>query len=100
MKRICAQHGKPDIVRVVSDINLVMVTYPGLLMVEMISLDRDQDLDRDYMDLHRSDTETGSVCDIVVRDNISINGVDHRRIVMVALNTEPLDNRHFHIGTG
>ena len=43
--------------------------------------------------------ETGSVCDIVIRENISLRGVVFTRVVMVAINTEPLDNRHFHIGS-
>ena len=55
VKRIHAHHGKPDIIRVVSDLNLVMMSYPGLLMVEMISLDKDQGQDKDYLDLNRSE---------------------------------------------
>ena len=98
MKRITAEHGKPDIVRVVSDLNLVLVSYPGLLMVEMINLEREHGQDKDYIDLERSDHETGSVCDIVVRDNVCVHGVAHPRVIMVAVNTEPMDNRHFHIG--
>ena len=98
VKRITAEHGKPDIVRVVSDQSLLLISYPGLLMVEMIHLDREHGQDRDYIDLERADHETGSVCDIVVRDRVTVNGVLHPRVVMVAVNTEPLDNRHFHIG--
>lgn len=102
VKRITAHHGKPDIVRVVSELGLVLVSYPGLLLVQMVSLEPgpDSDTDKtDYMDLNRDrDHETGSVCDIVVREKVSIRGVVHPRVVMVAINTEPIDNRHYHIG--
>ena len=67
VKQIVAQHGKPDIVRVVSDLKMVMVSYPGVLMVEMILLDKDPGEDRSYLDPELSEHETGSVCDIVVR---------------------------------
>ena len=91
-------HGKPDIVRVVSEIGLVLLSYPGLLMVEMVMLDRgyyEGDGGREYLDLGRGD---GSICDIVVRDHVTLRGSLQRRVVLVAMNTEPLDNRHFHIG--
>ena len=100
VKRLVASHGKPDIVRVVSDINMILISYPGFLMVEIIRLDSDDGEDRDYLDLNRSQPETGSVCDIVVRENVSIQGVAHTRVLMVAVNTEPLDNRQQHIGNG
>ena len=94
-----ATHGKPDIVRIVSECQLVLVSYHGLLMVELLRLSGEAGEDRDYLDLNRSaGPETGSVCDIVVRENVLVDGLPHSRVVMVAVNTEPLDNIHFHIG--
>ena len=93
-----ATHGKPDIVRIVSECQLVLVSYHGLLMVELRRLNGEAGEDRDYLDLNRSGPETGSVCDIVIRENVSINGLPYSRVVMVAVNTEPVDNIHFHIG--
>ena len=99
MKRLMATHGKPDIVRIVSECQLVLVSYHGLLMVELLRLSGEAGEDRDYLDLNRSaGPETGSVCDIVVRENVLVDGLPHSRVVMVAVNTEPLDNIHFHIG--
>jgi len=98
VRRLTDLHGKPDIVRVVSEIGLVLLSYPGLLMVEMVMLDRgyyEGDGGREYLDLGRGD---GSICDIVVRDHVTLRGSLQRRVVLVAMNTEPLDNRHFHIG--
>ena len=56
-----------------------MMSYPGLLMVEMISLDKEQGEDKDYLDLSS---------DIVIRENISISRVFFTRVVMVAINME------------
>ena len=97
VKRLVATHGKPDIVRIVSECQLVLVSYHGFLLVELIRLDGGGE-DRDYLDLNRSGPETGSVCDIVIKENVSINGLPYSRVVMVAVNTEPVDNIHFHIG--
>ena len=96
-------HGKPDIVRVVSELGLVLLSYPGLLMVELVMLEKGNQEEeggggREYLDLARGEPETGSICDIAVRDHITLRGSLHRRVVLVAMNTEPLDNRHFHIG--
>ena len=97
VKRLMATHGKPDIVKIVSECQLVLVSYHGFLLVELIRLDGEGE-DRDYLDLNRSGPETGSVCDIVIRKNVFINGLPYSRVVMVAINTEPLDNIHFHVG--
>ena len=56
-----------------------MMSYPGLLMVEMISLDKEQGEDRNYLDLSS---------DIVIMENISIRRVLFTRVVMVAINME------------
>jgi len=104
VRRLTDLHGKPDIVRVVSEMGLVLLSYPGLLMVELVMLDKNsQEEDdggggREYLDLARGEPETGSICDIAVRDHVTLRGSLHRRVVLVAMNTEPLDNRHFHIG--
>ena len=98
VKRLVASHGKPDIVRVVSDLDMVMLSYSGFLMVELIRLNGVAGDDKDYLDLNRSQPETGSVCDIVIRENVVIKGMAHSWVVMVAVNTEPLDNRQQHIG--
>ena len=77
----------------------MFVSYHGLLLVELLRLYGEAGEDRDYLDLSRSGTpETGSVCDIVIRENVLINGLPYSRVVMVAVNTEPLGNIHFHIG--
>ena len=55
-----ASHGKPDIVRVVSDLDMVMLSYSGFLMVELIRLNGVAGDDKDYLDLNRSEPETGS----------------------------------------
>ena len=93
-----ATHGKPDIVRIVSECRILLLSYHSLLMVELIRLHGDAGEDRDYLDLNSSGSQRGSVCDIVIRDNLLINGLPHSRVVMVAVNTEPLDNLNFHIG--
>ena len=93
-----ATHGKPDITRVVSECGLVLLSYHSLLMVELIRLHGEAGDERDYLDLHSSEPKTGSVCDIVIRENLLINGLPHSRVVMVAVNTESLDNINFHIG--
>eukprot|EP00090_Calanus_glacialis_P019394 TRINITY_DN29800_c0_g1_i1.p1 TRINITY_DN29800_c0_g1~~TRINITY_DN29800_c0_g1_i1.p1 ORF type:complete len:700 (-),score=207.27 TRINITY_DN29800_c0_g1_i1:116-2101(-) len=103
VKRLTDLHGKPDIVRVVSEIGLVLLSYPGLLMVELVMIDKtcheeEDGGGREYLDLARGEPETGSICDIAVRDHVTLRGSLHRRVVLVAMNTEPLDNRHFHIG--
>ena len=72
VKRLVASHGKPDIVRVVSDLDMVMLSYSGFLMVELIRLNGVAGDDKDYLDLNRSQPETGSVCDIVIRENVVI----------------------------
>ena len=59
-----------------------MMSYPGLLMVEMISFDKEQGEDRGYLDLSS---------DIVIRENISISRVFFTRVVMVAINMERED---------
>ena len=99
MKRISDLHGKPDIVRVVSEIGLILLTYSGqsLLLVELIKIDNDFE-ERKYLDIAKEETETGSICDIVIRDDITLKGSLHERVVLVAMNTEPPDNKHFHIG--
>ena len=93
-----ATHGKPDIVRIVSECQLVLVSYHGFLIVELIRLYGEAGEDRDYLNLNRTGPETGSVCDIVIRENVLINGLPYSRVVMVVVNTEPLDNIHFHTG--
>ena len=103
VRRLTDLHGKPDIVRVVSELGLVLLSYPGLLMVELVMLDKSSQEEvegggREYLDLARGEPETGSICDIAVRDHVTLRGSLHRRVVLVAMNTEPLDNRHFHIG--
>ena len=104
VRRLTDLHGKPDIVRVVSEMGLVLLSYPGLIMVELVMLDKNsQEEDdggggREYLDLARGEPETGSICDIAVRDHVTLRGSLHRRVILVAMNTEPLDNRHFHIG--
>jgi hypothetical protein len=50
-----------------------------------------------FLDFTRGEPDTGSICDIAVRDHVTIRGSLHRRVVLVAMNTEPLDNRHFHM---
>jgi len=99
VKRISDLHGKPDIVRVVSEIGLILLTYSGqsLLLVELIKIDNDFE-ERKYLDIAKEETETGSICDIVIRDDITLKGSLHERVVLVAMNTEPPDNKHFHIG--
>ena len=80
VKRISELQGKPDIVRVVSELQLLLVSYAGLLMVETVMLDCVTQEDRTYLDLAgRLEPETGSVCDIVVREWIAVRGTLHRR---------------------
>ena len=70
-------------------------------------------LDDDHYLSTRGEPETGSICDIVVRDQVTLQGALHRfysscfgsrlklllrRVVLVAMNTEPLYNRQVHIG--
>ena len=35
VRRLSELHGKPDIVRVVSELGIVLLSYPSLLMVEV-----------------------------------------------------------------
>ena len=109
VRRLTDLHGKPDLVRVVDDLGLVLLSYPSYLMVELVRLDAavpDDDDDGasvagppEYLDLGvPGEGVTGSVCDIVVRENVLIRGELFRRVVLVAMNTEPIDNRHIHIG--
>jgi len=99
VRRLSELHGKPDIVRVVSELGIVLLSYPSLLMVEVVRLESvSEDEPREYIDLARGEPETGSICDIVVRDQVTLQGALHRRVVLVAMNTEPLYNRQVHIG--
>merc|ERR1719336_1405342 len=87
VRRLTDLHGKPDIVRVVSEMGLVLLSYPGLLMVELVMLDKNRQEEddggggREYLDLARGEPETGSICDIAVRDHVSLRGSLHRRVV-------------------
>ena len=36
VRRLSELHGKPDIVRVVSELGIVLLSYPSLLMVEVL----------------------------------------------------------------
>merc|ERR1719323_516397 len=68
-------------------------------MVEVVRLESASEGEpREYIDLARDEPETGSICDIVVREQITLQGALHRRVVLVAMNTEPLYNRQVHIG--
>merc|ERR1719318_215649 len=99
VRRLSELHGKPDIVRVVSELGVVLLSYPSLLMVEVVRLESAIEGEpREYIDLARDEPETGSICDIVVREQITLQGALHRRVVLVAMNTEPLYNRQVHIG--
>jgi len=88
--------GKPDIFRIVDELGFFLVSYPGQFNIQMVWLSRP---DCEVLNLVKpGEAETGSVCDIVVREYVTIRGQLHRRIVMVAINTDPLENTHFHIG--
>jgi len=87
---------KPDNFRIVDQLKLFLMSYPKQLKVEIVSLERE---DKSYIDLMRpGEAESGSVCDIVVREHINYKSVTHRYVVMVAMNTEPIENNQFHIG--
>lgn len=118
VKKLTNLHGKPDLVRVVDDLDLVLLSYPSYLMVELVRLvdasgqvliqnpdteEEGEDVMKDnppeYLDLGvPGDGVTGSVCDIVVRENVMLRGVMFRRVVLVAINSEPMENRVIHIG--
>merc|ERR1719369_902496 len=104
VRRLTDLHGKPDLVRVVDDLGLVLLSYTSYLMVELVRLSEAEQLSDtptppEYLDLGvPGEGVTGSVCDIVVRENVLIRGELFRRVVLVAMNTEPIDNRHIHIG--
>jgi hypothetical protein len=113
VRRLSDLHGKPDIVRVVSELGLLLLSYPSLLMVELVRLeDRPGAEAREYIDMARygrhgtdcstphcrGEPETGSICDIVTREQVTLRGALHRRVLLVAMNTEPLYNRQVHIG--
>ena len=36
VRRLSELHGKPDIVRVISELGIVLLSYPSLLMVEVL----------------------------------------------------------------
>ena len=36
VRRLSELHGKPDIVRVVSELGIILLSYPSLLMVEVL----------------------------------------------------------------
>ena len=38
VRRLSELHGKPDIVRVVSELGIVLLSYPSLLMVEVLMI--------------------------------------------------------------
>eukprot|EP00088_Acartia_fossae_P024567 TRINITY_DN2549_c0_g1_i3.p1 TRINITY_DN2549_c0_g1~~TRINITY_DN2549_c0_g1_i3.p1 ORF type:complete len:713 (-),score=154.45 TRINITY_DN2549_c0_g1_i3:230-2368(-) len=87
---------KPDTFRIIDEIKLFLVSYPNVLAVQLVSLDSEES---EYIDLLRpGEVESGTVCDIVVREHLCFRGISHRWVVMVAMNTEPIENNQFHIG--
>jgi len=119
VKKLTDLTGKPDLVRVIDDLDLVLLSFPSFLQVELVRLvdasgqvllqnpvteddgevEKTENPPKEYLDLGvPGDGVTGSVCDIVVRENVMIKGVMYRRVVLVAINSEPMDKRNIHIG--